>query len=106
MRDAASNLNLVEAIQQVEPNWKPLGESGSEVTLEGHIQVSADNENEAIMPENENAAAAALPVNYDIEEKADGDKAAEQARHIKIEFARWCTFFNFICIPSLFLTYP
>ena len=71
----------------MEPNWKPLGESGSEVTLEGHIQVSADNENEAIMPENENAAAAALPVNYDIEEKADGDKAAEQARHIKIEFA-------------------
>ena len=44
------------------------------------------------------AAAAALaaanmpddqaPVNYDTEEKADGEKAAEYARHIKVEFDR------------------
>ena len=50
---------------------------------EDDTEVQADN-----MPNNQPAAPAApVAVNYDIEEKEDGEKAADQARHIKIDFS-------------------
>ena len=43
-------------------------------------EVEADN-----MPDNDNAAVNVV-INYDVEDKDDGEKAADQARHIKLEF--------------------
>ena len=50
----------------------------------GEVEAIDDGEEEAIMPEQ--AAAPAPPVDFDAEEKEDGEKAQDQARSIKLEF--------------------
>ena len=56
-----------------------------QVVVEGRIQVKPEAENAA---ENNMPDPPPQPVNYDREGKEDGDKASENARHIKVEFAQ------------------
>ena len=76
LNDAANNLKLVEAVQNIVPNWPSLeGESTEEVP-----------EQNAVMPDNENAAAAA--VDFEDENAADDAKALEYTRTLKMEFSK------------------
>ena len=52
-----------------------------EEVIEFNLEVEPDSEVAA-----DNMPPAAVPVNFDAEEKEDGDKAADNARHIKVEF--------------------
>ena len=89
LSDVASNLQIVEAIQNVKPNWPPLDETtGEEVVTEGLVAEEADilkvgAGGSVIMPDND---VPDPPVDFDQEDKKDGDKAAELARSIKVEF--------------------
>ena len=60
--------------------------SDSEEVIEFNFEVAADNTEVRAnnMPDQNNQQA--VVVNYDIEDKDDGEKAADQARHIKLEF--------------------
>ena len=67
LTDVVSKLTTVEAIQSVEPNWAPLG--------------GAEEPQQIVQEQVE------IMANFDTEDKEDGDKAAEQARQIKVEFS-------------------
>ena len=56
-----------------------------ELVVEGFVS-GGPGTCEVGMPDNQGAPAP--PVNYDREDKEDGDKANEHARHIKVEFAQ------------------
>ena len=83
LADALANLQVVEAIQAVKPNWPPLG--GEEEVVEGHIvEPAGDTELKAVVK-----AASGEPVvmtDFDMENGQEGDKAQEHARSIKVDF--------------------
>ena len=65
---------------------KPQEPTEAEEVIELNLKVSSDNnevdaDNTAEMPDND-----AVVVNHDVEDKEDGEKAPDQARHIKLEF--------------------
>ena len=78
LQDAANNLQLVEAIQAVQPNWPPLevpDEPLVEDVLEGHIVGVAVNNKVG-----DDAGAAAMPpIIFQDENGVDGDRALQDA---------------------------
>ena len=77
LNDAANNLKLVEAVQNIVPNWPSLeSEATEEVPEQGDT-----------MPDNQNAAAA-NPVDFEDENAADDAKAMEYTRTLKMEFSK------------------
>lgn len=74
-----ANLQVVEAIQAVKPNWPPLG--GEEEVVEGHIvEPARDTELKAEVVE------PVVMTDFDAEFGQDGDKAQEHTWSIKVEF--------------------
>ena len=86
LQDAANNLQLVEAVQAVVPNWPPLGEVSGEETVEGVVVQVADNlkvcaEGEAVeMPD------PVVEPDFEDEDGQDGASAIDHSRTLKIEF--------------------
>ena len=79
LADALANLQVVEAIQAVKPNWPPLG--GEEEVVKGHIvEPAGDTELKAEVRE------PVAMTDFDAENGQDGNKAQEHARSIKAEF--------------------
>ena len=78
LTDVKSKLKVVEAIQNVKPNWPPLEE---EEVVQGHIQVAPELP-VATMPEDD----ATVAVNFEDEDAKDGVKAIDHTRTLKIEY--------------------
>ena len=75
LNDVASNLRVVEAVQNVVPNWPAFGE---EETLEGNIVETVENlkVDAEDIPEPETAA---IMTNFEDENGTDTDKAMQDA---------------------------
>ena len=79
LRDVASNLQTIEAVQNVKPNWPSL--EGEEV-VEGLVTQAA----ESLKVSGNNTNQPAIMVNYDQQNEDDLEGAFSNARDCKLPF--------------------
>ena len=70
LQDTARNLQVIESIQAVKPNWAPLQ---AEEVFEGQVVASADNTKVADMPDD------AVVVDFEDENGVDDDRALQES---------------------------